>query len=176
MKELHSKTALSFKLWNLRLAEFALIEQRIRDYLTKGDVAYDKLAEDEKLATLIGAQLAIENAISNGVLENDSQADNDLSDQFEAFLKMIVPAFDYYETLTWIENNTHDELSGKIERRFIDEGKYPKHEAYLRVLSMAISSFILSPEAENNRRDKVWEALYCCYLHAKRNYFQGSRE
>lgn len=170
------KGSLCFALLELRLAEYALIEQKIKDYLSKADVEYDRLNEDERLAILIGAKLAIDNAIFNAVLKSGSSKDDGFDDQFESFLKTIVPIHEYYETLTWIENNTQGELSKSIERRFIEEGGYPKHEAYLRVLSMVITSYIVPVETDYEEPNRVWEALYCCYLHAKQDYFQGNRE
>lgn len=173
MKSLGEKS-LCFKWLKLRIAEFALIEQRIKDYLAKVGVNYDALDDLERLSTLIGAKLAIDNAVFNCVMVNAESHDADLPGQFEAFLKTVVPMRDYYETLVWIEDHTHDDSSEKIEKRFIEEGGYPRHEAYLRVLSMVVAGYI-SSEMESEKVDSVCEGLYCCYLHAKHDYFQGER-
>ena len=165
---------LRFKHFELRMRQYALIEQRLKDYLGKICIDYDALPEDCRYATLVGALLAIENAIFNGVMEYDTMVDDKFSDEFKAFLQTLMPLHDFYETLTWIEHHSETEVAQQIQRRFVEEAGYPRHEAYLRALSISVAGY-LSVNVNEGTQERLDEALYCCYLHAQKEFFMGDR-
>lgn len=164
--------SLCFPHLELRLHEYAIIEQRIKDYLSKVGIEYDKLSDECRYATLVGAHLAIENAIFNNAMEADFCHYDKFSEEYKAFLQTLMPLSDFYEISTWIEQHSTNESAQLIQEHFISRGRYLKHEAYLRALAIAVAGYMSVDVGNNNQLD---EALYCCYLHAHKEFFVGDR-
>ena len=172
MKKNVSPGSLCFPHLEFRLHEYAIIEQRIKDYLSKVGIEYDKLSDECRYATLVGAHLAIENAIFNNAMEADFCRYDKFSEEYKAFLQTLMPLFDFYEILTWIEQHSTDESAQRIQEHLVSKCEYPKHEAYLRALAIAVAGYVSADAGDNEQLD---EALYCCYLHARKEFFLGNR-
>ena len=172
MKKNVSPGSLCFPHFELRLHQYAIIELRIKDYLGKTGVDYNELSDECRYATLIGAHLAIENAIFNNAMQADFRRYDKFAEEYKAFLQTLMPLLDFYEISTWIEQHSNNESAQLIQEHFISRGGYPKHEAYLRALAIAVAGYMSVDVGNNNQLD---EALYCCYLHARKEFFVGDR-
>lgn len=160
------KTIFDSKIFELRKTQCKIVEIMARYYLSQVQVELNNLSREEHLCLLIGAAMAVENAIIMGEYVGDI-VDRDFGEQLLGILKNTVQLEVYHGVRSWIEIHTTDDASMAVRRKFVNNAGYTQFEAYIRALSMAVSCYILPDEYY---AEGVAEALYCLFLKAKSGY------
>lgn len=164
---------LDLTFFEMRMMEYAMIEEKARCYLNSVNVNYDKLDKKNCWTVLIGAGLALEYVYIFASARNIEEGMEGFTVQFKGFIENAMPYYTHAEIDIELRNLLKRNNSKDLQNDLIEKCNFSKFEAKIKMLSIAVSSMICE-NVENLK--KIEEALYSFYLEASDNYFIGKIE
>lgn len=161
-------TKLRVPLIEIRICEFAIIEQLARSWLGSVGVDYDALEEHSGWIVLIGALIAMEKAEFYNEIQTQ-RAGEGIVASYEGFLRQGIPAQELQMIKFDIEYSLGDDTSTKMEERLKSQFHFSKFEASSYLLANYVSTWMTN---DDNALNKTSDALYQFYLRARDDYFQ----
>ena len=162
-------TKLRLPLMEIRICEFAVIEERARCWLKSVGIDYDALEEHCGWIVLIGALIAMDKAEFYNEIKTQ-RANEGIVETYEGFLRQGIPIRDLQMIRNNIEVSMDDEVSVRLEDRLENQFNFSKFEAAMYLMANHVAPWMTK---DDNRLNEVSDALYQFYIRARDDYFQG---
>ena len=166
------KTKLRIPLMEIRIYEFAIIEESARCWLKSAGIDYDALEEHCGWIVLIGALLAMEKAEFYNEAKTE-RSNEGIVESFEGLIRQGVPSREFLIIKSDIEYSMVSDVSVSLAERLRNQFHFSNFEASAYLMAQYVSTWMTK---DDNALGKVSEALYQFYLRAKDDYFQGDEK
>lgn len=165
-------TKLRLPLIEIRICEFAIIEELARSWLGSVGIDYNALEEHSGWVVLIGALIAMEKAEFYNEIKTQRE-DEGIVAAYEGFLRQGIPANALQMIRFDVEDSIVEDTSEKLKERLENQFKFSKFEAVAYLLANYVSTWVTN---DDSALDKTSESLYQFYLRARDDYFQEGKQ